>query len=1264
MQRVLGTLEPGYRKPKPIFPRSVLGHLFMRKFGLNREQRSLVIRSTGGSSRFLDVERILRASDIEDNHRLDPRLSKVPSRPQRRDTYAVQEMDGDSSSLELPMSDSDPEEVHAAEAVSSQSDDGSEQDELAEIYEIQKRAKRDFKKNVKTYKESKRKVKEIKKSRMGPSSYYPVVAMPPDQAASGSQGSQPIQPKTFKYDRKDSMRKKNDQKPHKTNPKREDANLAESVVTAQFTYMVSESSPGDVNEIFLASIPLGTAILDTGCTTSVVGSDTVQRYTKYFQSCGFPPPVSVELPPVELKGFNGNTETTTSGLRWTVKIGNLHGNVTTYVIAGATPFLLSRRVLEGMNAVIDLGAMTITSAKHGMHAQKLRQASNGHLLLPICPQPDELEIAQCEEECNEPNNAVDVQSNHATCGSLPATEDGVESNIHDTHERVEHVPKSNSKKSPKITEADKRRAFQTIVKNTKNGQVEISKFDKELNSIFGGDNKGINFAAVAYHPKKERIPTTAGLTEFQVSVASLNKNGVFAVSPWRTRPASDERCPVNPMDVAIFAFCLPEQTSQSASDCADQGPTCFCCSQEDSQSTQQPDLDIPVEVLYEDTDWVDLDKQEPLPRKTQKMLRKSIQSLRKASSRMTLSRLASDPSGVRADLQSWLGDQAYKLDQKVGLIEVFTGQANLSKTFEDRSQKVSIRLGKAYGQDFTRLHDRQCLLQLIAYSRPDHLWFSFPCTCWSPWTHINMSRDPKTRDEILRQRKIALRYLHCVSECWHLQRNLGGHAHCENPLASQAWAELNLGRCWDVRVDQCALGLRSPKSDVPILKPTRIVTTQESLAQGLLTCRCDGKHQHEHLSGSYKGKNLTSWAESYPRKFCRTMVNLMLPHVSYAKPIKSAEEILAEEEDELEQLDQPVVQVDQGKSELDRARALVRKVHVNTGHSSKEQLQRLAFRCQSSKAIMQAIKEFTCPICEELKRPALHRKAAMPHAETPNQVVAIDFVQVELKRESRDGTVEEVVRNVLTVVDLATDFCQQIVVPREKHALSKAFHKVWGRPYGVPKTVFMDPDHRAMSSEWQRYLVRNNIQLLYAAAESHWQLGKVEVVNRILRGMAQRVWLSGTNATPEETIEACASIRNEQLRKHGFSPLQWFLGREPRHAGSLADVDEQRNIVSQSQVLADPTFSAKLHLREIAAKAFLEEHARDTWRRAVGGRNRPMRGPYTQGQMVYMYRSQGRGQLSTRHGAWLGPARIIGTESSTDGVIPRLIWVSYNGFLY
>ena len=104
--------------------------------------------------------------------------------------------------------------------------------------------------------------------------------------------------------------------------------------------------------------------------------------------------------------------------------------------------------------------------------------------------------------------------------------------------------------------------------------------------------------------------------------------------------------------------------------------------------------------------------------------------------------------------------------------------------------------------------------------------------------------------------------------------------------------------------------------------------------------------------------------------------------------------------------------------------------------------------------------------------------------------------------------------------------------------------------------------------------------------------------------------------------------------------------------------------MSQSHVLSDPSFAARMALREQAAKAFIDEHNRDVWRRAIAGRNRPMRGPFVQGQLVYMCRSQGKGQLLTRHGKWLGPGRIIGTESSSGSVIPCLIWVSCNGSLY
>lgn len=50
--------------------------------------------------------------------------------------------------------------------------------------------------------------------------------------------------------------------------------------------------------------------------------------------------------------------------------------------------------------------------------------------------------------------------------------------------------------------------------------------------------------------------------------------------------------------------------------------------------------------------------------------------------------------------------------------------------------------------------------------------------------------------------------------------------------------------------------------------------------------------------------------------------------------------------------------------------------------------------------------------------------------------------------------------------------------------------------------------------------------------------------------------------------------------------------------------------------------------------------------------------------IVYMFRAVGRGRKSTRHGRWLGPAKIVGVESSSNSPIPRLIWTSYNGYLY
>ena len=173
----------------------------------------------------------------------------------------------------------------------------------------------------------------------------------------------------------------------------------------------------------------------------------------------------------------------------------------------------------------------------------------------------------------------------------------------------------------------------------------------------------------------------------------------------------------------------------------------------------------------------------------------------------------------------------------------------------------------------------------------------------------------------------------------------------------------------------------------------------------------------------------------------------------------------------------------------------------------------------------------------------------MPHADKPNDIVGVDYVQVELKKEDEHGKMVEIKRNVLTCVCLGTGFAQQIICPTG-HSMAEAFHNVWSRPYGLPNAIYMDPAMANISKPFQAYLARNDVKLLLAAAESHWQLGLVEVTNRILRNMARKIWRT-TSRSVEETIEMCATTRNEQLRRCGLSPSHFFLGQDSRQGGML-----------------------------------------------------------------------------------------------------------------
>ena len=155
--------------------------------------------------------------------------------------------------------------------------------------------------------------RRVSNHRAGPSTYYPVVAIPPDSASAS--GSQQPTVKPFKYDRKDISKKKGDGRGSKP-PKREEANLTQSEFVGYFSYMVEEcnaisvDSQSDELEVYLACIPQGFAIIDTGCTTSVIGGQTAASLSTFLQQHGYPAPQEVALPTVSYG---------TEGFQWQVR---------------------------------------------------------------------------------------------------------------------------------------------------------------------------------------------------------------------------------------------------------------------------------------------------------------------------------------------------------------------------------------------------------------------------------------------------------------------------------------------------------------------------------------------------------------------------------------------------------------------------------------------------------------------------------------------------------------------------------------------------------------------------------------------------------------------------------------------------------------------------------------------------------------------------------------------------------------------------------
>ena len=98
---------------------------------------------------------------------------------------------------------------------------------------------------------------------------------------------------------------------------------------------------------------------------------------------------------------------------------------------------------------------------------------------------------------------------------------------------------------------------------------------------------------------------------------------------------------------------------------------------------------------------------------------------------------------------------------------------------------------------------------------------------------MNLARGGRSAQTVLSRRKKERGFLRLVEQAWALQTMQGGFVHAENPTGSQAWKELNLGVAYEVDIRMCPMKLGCAQTGIPVLKPTRVVTSDPGLVTAL-----------------------------------------------------------------------------------------------------------------------------------------------------------------------------------------------------------------------------------------------------------------------------------------------------------------------------------------------------------------------------------------------------------------------------------------------
>ena len=561
--------------------------------------------------------------------------------------------------------------------------------------------------------------------------------------------------------------------------------------------------------------------------------------------------------------------------------------------------------------------------------------------------------------------------------------------------------------------------------------------------------------------------------------------------------------------------------------------------------------------------------------------------------------------------------------------------------------------------------------------KPRMLMASPECRAFTQWRHLNrkhMSEQTLKRD----------------LEEGHLQWNFsleaardqladGLHFGLEHPQGAETWelpqTQKLLARD-DVALmtfDQCAFGLRVQEgSDRLSRKSTKIATSNPWLAYLLLQAQCSGDHEHLHLEGNYTKK-----AQEYPPDLCRAIV-LSTEHIvsgmiapSFMQPLsqsetyKDSEKTLQSffgEEEEEEEITTPIEAREDSRLPLpqltDSQKRLVRKVHVNTGHSDRHRMLRAFKAAGALPQVLRFVRdEFQCEDCDLKQKTDARRRAQLPRTFSFNKILSVDFLYIRFQEKQIP---------IFNMVCVGTSYqvAVRAPVPDGSHGGTptsstawRVFLESWVRYFGMPQVSICDSGNE-FKSMFERGLELYGVYQHVIHPECPWENGKGERHGGWLKNRLDSEIHGGrcvfTNLPElDEFLSSLTATKNRWLSKGGYTPAQLVFGELPRVPGELLSEDELGNH-GLRDAFEDPgevdeaagEYRRRHAVRERGRQCAMEQSSREAIIHAQKAAHHPNR-HWSVGQWVYVFRRARQSQDLHLRDRWVGPGIVVMTNNDT-----------------